>query len=189
MIQTEGVKTMMRRLLPRRDEDGVALVAAMAVVMLVGMLVVVTIKIAMSESTATGRDRQRSSAVSTAESQVDVLMSQIQSSTPTQLGGLCGPLTGSAPVASDSFALASTVTYYKPDGVTEVPCASLPTTEVAFAKIRTAATSNALNDTTAAKRDLGFEATIDLEEGLRQLVDWWRPLRDEIASGRRVDAA
>ncbi|WP_153503494.1 NAD-dependent epimerase/dehydratase family protein [Cumulibacter manganitolerans] len=45
-----------------------------------------------------------------------------------------------------------------------------------------------LADTTAARRDLGFEATIGLEEGLRQLVDWWRPLREEIAAGRSVPA-
>lgn len=43
-----------------------------------------------------------------------------------------------------------------------------------------------LADTTAAARDLEFEATIGLEEGLRQLVEWWRPLRTEIASGRAV---
>ncbi|GAB89100.1 NAD-dependent epimerase/dehydratase family protein [Gordonia rhizosphera] len=41
-----------------------------------------------------------------------------------------------------------------------------------------------LADTSAAKRDLGFEATIGLEEGLRQLVEWWMPLRDEIAAGK-----
>lgn len=46
-----------------------------------------------------------------------------------------------------------------------------------------------LADTTAAKRDLGFEATIGLEEGLRQLVEWWRPLRNEIAAGRAVAAS
>lgn len=46
-----------------------------------------------------------------------------------------------------------------------------------------------LADTTAAKRDFGFEATIGLEEGLRQLVDWWRPLRDEIAAGHAVAAS
>ncbi|PWC05175.1 NAD-dependent epimerase/dehydratase family protein [Agromyces badenianii] len=45
-----------------------------------------------------------------------------------------------------------------------------------------------LADTAAAKRDLGFEATIGLEEGLRLLVDWWAPLRDEIAAGRSVGA-
>jgi UDP-glucose 4-epimerase len=43
-------------------------------------------------------------------------------------------------------------------------------------------------DTSAAKRDLGFQATIGLEDGLRRLVDWWLPLRDEIAAGRAVSA-
>ncbi|WP_026373381.1 NAD-dependent epimerase/dehydratase family protein [Agrococcus lahaulensis] len=46
-----------------------------------------------------------------------------------------------------------------------------------------------LGDTTAARRDLGFETTIDLEEGLRQLVEWWRPLREEIAAARGQAAA
>lgn len=46
-----------------------------------------------------------------------------------------------------------------------------------------------LADTTAARRDLGFEATIGLEDGLRRLVEWWRPLRDEIAAGRTVVAS
>ncbi|MGC5257562.1 NAD-dependent epimerase/dehydratase family protein [Gordonia sp. DT218] len=41
-----------------------------------------------------------------------------------------------------------------------------------------------LADTSAARRDLGFTATISLEDGLRQLVEWWTPLRDEIAAGR-----
>jgi UDP-glucose 4-epimerase len=45
-----------------------------------------------------------------------------------------------------------------------------------------------LADITAAKRDLGWEPTIDLEEGLERLVEWWTPLRDEIAAGRAVDA-
>lgn len=42
-----------------------------------------------------------------------------------------------------------------------------------------------LADTTAARRDLGFEATIGLEDGLRRLVEWWTPLREEIAAGRK----
>ena len=46
-----------------------------------------------------------------------------------------------------------------------------------------------LADTSAARRDLGFEATIGLEEGLRQLVEWWRPLREEIAAGRSLAGA
>jgi UDP-glucose 4-epimerase len=43
-----------------------------------------------------------------------------------------------------------------------------------------------LADTSAAERDLGFRAEIGIEEGLRQLVEWWRPLREEIAAGRAV---
>jgi UDP-glucose 4-epimerase len=46
-----------------------------------------------------------------------------------------------------------------------------------------------LADISAAKRDLGWEPTIGLEEGLRQLVDWWQPLREEIAAGRTVTAS
>jgi UDP-glucose 4-epimerase len=46
-----------------------------------------------------------------------------------------------------------------------------------------------LADVEAARRDLGFEARIGIDEGLRELVEWWRPLRDEIALGRTVVAA
>jgi UDP-glucose 4-epimerase len=41
-----------------------------------------------------------------------------------------------------------------------------------------------LADTRAAREELGFEARVGLHEGLRQLVDWWQPQRDEIAAGR-----
>ena len=39
-----------------------------------------------------------------------------------------------------------------------------------------------LADTRAARERLGFEAEVDLEEGLRLLVDWWRAERASIAS-------
>ncbi|MFF2053450.1 NAD-dependent epimerase/dehydratase family protein [Leifsonia sp. NPDC058194] len=45
-----------------------------------------------------------------------------------------------------------------------------------------------LADTSAASRHLGFTAEVPLEQGLRDLVDWWRPLRDEIAAGRELVA-
>ena len=41
-----------------------------------------------------------------------------------------------------------------------------------------------LADPSAARRDLGFEATTGLEDGLRELVAWWRPQRETIAAGR-----
>jgi UDP-glucose 4-epimerase len=43
-----------------------------------------------------------------------------------------------------------------------------------------------LADTTAARQDLGFKAEVELEEGLRELVRWWMPLREEIAASRKV---
>jgi UDP-glucose 4-epimerase len=43
-----------------------------------------------------------------------------------------------------------------------------------------------LADTTAARQDLGFKAEVELEEGLRELVSWWMPLREEIAASRKV---
>ncbi|MBV1779199.1 NAD-dependent epimerase/dehydratase family protein [Paeniglutamicibacter sp. ABSL32-1] len=43
-----------------------------------------------------------------------------------------------------------------------------------------------LADTSAARRDLGFEATTGLEEGLEKLVEWWAPLREEVAAGRNA---
>ena len=43
-----------------------------------------------------------------------------------------------------------------------------------------------LADTTAARQDLGFKAEVELQEGLRELVRWWTPLRDEIAATRKV---
>lgn len=43
-----------------------------------------------------------------------------------------------------------------------------------------------LADTSAAQRDLKFSATVELEEGLRELVEWWRPQREVVAAGRTV---
>jgi UDP-glucose 4-epimerase len=43
-----------------------------------------------------------------------------------------------------------------------------------------------LADISAAREDLGFVAEVGLEEGLRELVAWWQPLRAEIASSRDV---
>lgn len=45
-----------------------------------------------------------------------------------------------------------------------------------------------LADTRAAERDLGFRARVPLEDGLRDLVEWWRPLREKVAAGRATAA-
>jgi UDP-glucose 4-epimerase len=45
-----------------------------------------------------------------------------------------------------------------------------------------------LADTTAAERGLGFVAEVGLDEGLRELVEWWRPQRAVVAAGRAAQA-
>ncbi len=46
-----------------------------------------------------------------------------------------------------------------------------------------------LADIGAARRDLGWSPTVGLDEGLRELVRWWSPLRAEIAASRKVATA
>jgi UDP-glucose 4-epimerase len=46
-----------------------------------------------------------------------------------------------------------------------------------------------LADVSAARERLGFVAEVGLDEGLRQLVEWWLPLREEIAAGRALAGA
>lgn len=46
-----------------------------------------------------------------------------------------------------------------------------------------------LADVSAAERDFGWRATVDLDRGLRDLVEWWRPQREVIAAGRQVTAS
>ncbi|SIN90628.1 NAD-dependent epimerase/dehydratase family protein [Agromyces cerinus] len=46
-----------------------------------------------------------------------------------------------------------------------------------------------LADTSAASRDLGFVAEVGLEQGLAELVEWWRPQREAIAAGRTTAIA
>ena len=43
-----------------------------------------------------------------------------------------------------------------------------------------------LADIESARRDLGFVAETSLDEGLEQLVQWWWPLREQIAAERFV---
>jgi UDP-glucose 4-epimerase len=46
-----------------------------------------------------------------------------------------------------------------------------------------------LADTAAAKRELGFEAEIGLEQGLEMLVEWWRENREATGSLVSVEAS
>lgn len=72
-----------------QDDSGIALIVAIALMAIVGVLLVVMVSVAIHENNASGRDRQRSSGVMAAEGQVDTLISKIQSAPPATLP--CSP--------------------------------------------------------------------------------------------------
>jgi UDP-glucose 4-epimerase len=43
-----------------------------------------------------------------------------------------------------------------------------------------------LADISKARDELEFVTEISLEDGLRRLVEWWSPLREEVAAGRSL---
>lgn len=134
-----------------RGDDGIAVVAAIGVVMLVSMLIITTVSVAVYEARATGRDRARSSAVASAEAWVDTLTATIQSTAPASLP--CGPLTSSSVIGGDNLARNATVTYYNDAGAV-VPCSALPTTRAAQAAISVTASTGPIAGTQPAERTI-----------------------------------
>lgn len=135
----------------RRDE-GIAMVVAISLVGIVAMLVLALVTIALTEARGSGRDRQRSVSVMSAEGKIDTLMAEIQSSAPADLP--CGsPASPEAQaVASDGLAVDWTVTYYDSSG-TAVDCALVPTaSDIAEATITATTTSDAIVGTSPARR-------------------------------------
>lgn len=125
-----------------QDDSGIALLVAIALMALVGVLLVVLVSIAIHENNASGRDRQRSSGVMTAEGQVDTLISTIQSAPPGTLP--CSPLTTpnvNVTVGSDSMVITNTVTYYDAAGA-PLGCPVSATAIAAKASIKSTSRSN-----------------------------------------------
>jgi Tfp pilus assembly protein PilX len=133
-----------------QDDRGIALVVVVALMALIGVVIVTLVSLAIYESRASGRDRQRSSAVMTAEGQVDTLVSQVQTAL---IGSLpCSGTVPQLPAGSDIMSLTNTVKYFTAAGV-EVQCAAVNTgTVVASATIKSTSTSQPLAGQTPAVR-------------------------------------
>lgn len=142
-------------------DSGIAIVAAMAVVMLAAVLVVVAVSVAMSAAGQTGQDRQRSSGVATAEAQVDTVTAQIQSAAPAALVSICGANSSSTRVGADTFALTTTVTFYNAAGQEiagpDVACSGIATTPATTARIVVNAVSSKLAGQLPAQRTVVSE--------------------------------
>jgi len=134
-----------------RGDNGVALLIVIGLMAVVGVLMLVMVGAAIREGNATGRDRQRSSAVMTAEGQADSIISKIQSA-PVAGGLPCGASTVTGvPVGSDKMTITNTVTYYTSAGA-PVDCSVLATTPVAQAKIKSTSSSNRIAGQASATR-------------------------------------
>lgn len=136
-------------------EDGIALVVAMAVVMLVTIMVVTVTTIAIFQSGATGRDRQRSAAVASAEGQVDALAAEVSRSAPADLpctdaAGL--PQTDDAQVGRDDLDSTSRVSYFDADQ-DPISCADVAAgAPAAYAAITATTTAETIGQGIPARR-------------------------------------
>lgn len=138
-------------------DEGIAMVVAVALIALVGMVIAALVAIAMYESRASGRDRQRSQAVMAAEQQVDTLLSLIQTGDVSTVP--CGVLpVVPVSVVSDRLNVQSTVTYYDNSSPTPLPidCASVQagTVQAYQAIISAKAVSEPLADQAPATRTM-----------------------------------
>lgn len=132
-------------------DNGVALLVVIGLMAVVGVLMLVMVGTAIREGNATGRDRQRSSAVMTAEGQADSIISKIQSA-PLAGGLPCGASTVTGvPVGSDTMTITNTVKYYTAGGA-DVDCSVLATTPVVKATIKSTSSSNRIAGQASATR-------------------------------------
>src|SRR5689334_25075880 len=101
---------MFTRLWSRRHEDdGVALMMAVALTAMSGVLIVTLIGLAMRETNQTSNNRSRAAAITTAEGAVDATLAAIQGVDVSTLP--CGGTTSSSGSAPETVSITTTVNY------------------------------------------------------------------------------
>jgi Tfp pilus assembly protein PilX len=131
-------------------DDGVALLVAIALIGIVGVLSLTILAFSLREVGLTGHDRQRTSAITTAEGTLDNTIAQIQSAKPSQLP--CSS-TGTAQDGTDQIAVVTTIIYY--NGSTAVACpAAQGGSPVTTASVKVTGTSAKLSNEQAAVRSM-----------------------------------
>ncbi|MGN6331124.1 MAG: hypothetical protein ACTHOD_05655 [Motilibacteraceae bacterium] len=157
-----------------RSDDGVALVMAIAIVGLVSVFVATLLVFTLRESAQTGRDRQRSEAITSAEGAVDVAMAKIQQQDPTSLPCDTSSMT-STQSKPDTMTISTTVTYYDVNGV-QLSCSAVknPSSNVAAATalIKSTSTTTPIAGQAAAVRTIESEVrlTPSFAQGLDKAI-------------------
>jgi hypothetical protein len=142
---------MFTRVWKRRHEDeGIALMMAVALTAMSGILIVTLVGLAMRESNATSHNRGRAAAVTTAEGAVDATLAAVQGQDVSTLP--CGATTTNTQSVPDSISITTTVNYLDKNGVA-LPC---PPSEVQVASqifIKAVATSTPKGGGLRVKRE------------------------------------
>lgn len=108
---------MPRRLRPAaRDEEGVALVIALALVVLVGIIMVTLVSLSIREGRQTSNNRSRASSVTTAEGAADLAMASVQAQAVASLP--CGSTVTNSQSVPDVITVVTTVSYLDVGGTT-----------------------------------------------------------------------
>jgi Tfp pilus assembly protein PilX len=110
--------TSLRMRRPRGD-DGVALLYAIAIVGLVGLMTLTLVSISIADGKSTGRDRARSQAVTSAEGAVDLALAKVQAASLADIP--CGGTVTNVEAVPDSMQITTTVQFYAADGAA-LPC-------------------------------------------------------------------
>lgn len=153
-----------------RDDSGIAIVITMAIAMMVAVLIVVVAAVAIHESNASGRDRQRSAAVMTAEGQVDSLVGAMTGTSASSLP--CGSLpAANQTVGPDSLTFTRTVSYFAADGTPITDCAGVQagTVKASSAKIVVTSVSGRLAGQAPARRTV--ETLVNLSPVYQNQMD------------------
>lgn len=98
----------------QRNDEGMALVMAMALVGMAGVLIVTLVGIALSQNRDSSNSRNRAASVTTAEGAVDSTLAAIQAAPVANLP--CGTVTTSRESAPDTITITTSVTYLDKNG-------------------------------------------------------------------------
>jgi hypothetical protein len=132
-----------------RDEEGVALIVALALVGLASIMMVTMVSLALRENRQTSRDRSRAVAVSSAEGAVDLALTQIQQAAVGTLP--CSSTVTNTQAKPETMTITTTVSYVDATGAA-LACPPPAASVAAQALIRAVSVATPLGGGTTVRR-------------------------------------
>lgn len=142
----------------RHEDDGIALMLAVALTAMSGVLIVTLISLAMREGSLTSHNRSRSAAVTTAEGAVDAVLAAVQNADVSTLP--CGATSTNNDSRPDSITITTTVQYLDSAGAV-IPCPPTETQVASQIFVKAVATSTPAGGGLPVRRE--FETLASLK--------------------------